>query len=137
MAEFEKGQFFFDHKASNFQGQKGKYFIALTDAECDDDWIVCFVLNTERRMDLHNVDCNKNVQKFILTPNNFSFVKNYTAIMLSLPCCYQLIEMYKDNIKLLNDKADEVICRRIKNCIDLNQITIKLAKLIKECYKSR
>ncbi len=137
MVEFERGQFFLDHQATNYQGQKGKYFIALTDAECDDDLIVCFVLNTERRMELHTLDCNKEVQKYILAPNSFSFVRDHSAIMLSLPCCYKLIEMYKDNIQILNDKADEVLCRRIKNCIDLNQIIIKFAKIIKECYKSR
>ena len=50
MADFNKGQTFLDKSATNYQGTKGKYFIALSDADDDDDPVICFVMNTEHRM---------------------------------------------------------------------------------------
>jgi hypothetical protein len=134
MADFEKGQTFLDLKATNFSGTKGKYYIALSDAEDDDDRIISFVMNTENRMDKCRIGCNKKLQKYILKPGDFSFIKNYTAIMLELPVQYSLSEMYEDNIKLL-DKADDNLCRQIKNCIDFNYIPVKFAQIIKTCFK--
>ena len=77
MAEFEIGQTFLDIKSTNFYSQKEKYYIALSNAEYEDDPIICFVMNTERRMDKYHIDCNKKDQKFILEPNTLSFIKNY------------------------------------------------------------
>lgn len=134
MATFEKGQTFLDLGAINFYGEKGKYFIALSDAEYDDDLIVCFVMNTEKRMDKCHLHCNRELQKFIIKPNTFSFIKDYTAIMLILPCCYYLKEMYEPRIRLL-DIADETLCRQIKNCIDWNEIPPKFKFLIKQSFK--
>lgn len=134
MAEFEIGHTFLDLKATNFYGEKGKYFIALSSAEYDDDPIICFVMNTENRMDKYHLDCNRGNQKFILAPNKFSFIKNHTSIMLSQPVQYSLRGIYEDNIKLL-DKADILLCRQIKNCIDWNYIPHKFAELINSSFK--
>ena len=134
MTDYEKGQTFLDLKATNYSGTKGKYFIALNDADDDDDPIIAFVMNTENRMDQFRVGCNKKFQKYILQPGDFSFIKNHTAIMLELPQLYTLAEMYDNNIKLL-DKADDNLCRQIKNCIDFNYIPVKFAQIIKTCFK--
>jgi hypothetical protein len=133
MAELERGQTFFDSRAVNLNQQKSKYFIALSNADFDDDLIVCFVMNTERRMEKYHIGCNKTSQKFIIKPGTFSFIKTYTSIMFDQPCCYQLNDIYEDNIKLL-DKADDMLCRQIKNCIDWNYIPQKFSKLIKMSF---
>jgi len=133
MAEFEKGQTFLDLKAINLYSEKGKYFIAMSNAEYEDDYIICFVMNTEKRMDKYHPKCNREHQKFIIKPYTFSYIKDYTSIMLAQPCCYQLSVMYEDNIKIL-DKADEILCRQIKNCIEWNYIPFKFAKIIKDSF---
>jgi len=134
MAEFDFGQTFLDKQATNFSGTKGKYYIALSNADYDDDLIICFVMNTEKFMDKYQYNCNKSAQKFIIAPNTFSFIDRDTSIMLDQPVCYKFIEMYGNNIKLL-DQADETLCRQIKNCIDFNNIPPKFATLIKDCFK--
>lgn len=134
MAEFEKGQTFLDLKATNYQGTKGKYFIGLSNADYDDDIIVCFVFNTENRMDKYHLYCNSEVQKFILPPKIFPFLTNHSAIMLNQPCCYNLKEIYNDSIKLL-EKADDNLSRQIKNCIDWGYIPPKFQTLIKQSFK--
>jgi hypothetical protein len=136
MAEFEKGQFFFDKTATNYQGSKGKYFIGLTDANDGDDIIVSFVLNTENNFQKYNLNCNRDIQKYILTPNQFSFLKNYTSIMLSVPRKYTFEEMCESHIDILKDIADEKVCRQIKNCIDMDLIEPIFANPIKECFKT-
>lgn len=136
MADFEKGQFFFDKRAINHQGTKGKYFIGLNDAEYEDDVIVCFVINSEYRMDRLRLNCNKDENKFVLKPDSFQFIKHHSSIMLAIPNYYKLIEMYLPSIKLL-DKADDLMCRQIKNCIDWSYIIQKYHKLIKDCFKSK
>lgn len=136
MAEFEKGLTFHDKTATNFDGEKGKYFIGLTDAEFEDDIIVSFVINTEHRMDKYRIGCNKEAEKYILEPKQFSFLKNYSSIMLDQSCGYLLKEMYEKNIELFyDDKADDNLCRRIKNCINFDSIPTKYSILIKECFK--
>lgn len=134
MADFNKGQTFLDLSAINFYGTKGKYFIALSNAEYDDDIIVCFVMNTEHRMDKYHLLCNKNQQRFIIAPKTFSFISDYTSIMLVKEVFYEYSELFRDHIKL-KDLADETLIRQIKNCIDLNYITPKAAKLIKDSFK--
>lgn len=136
MAEFDKGQFFFDRKAINFQGPKGKYFIGLTDANEADDLIVSFVINTENNFNKYNLKCNSKAQKFILAPNEFSFLSKHSSIMLSIPCRYSFEEICESNIEILKDKADDTLCRQIKNCIDLEQIEPLFSNPIKECYKN-
>lgn len=134
MAEFDIGQTFFDKKAVNLDHQKGKYFIALSSAEDLDDEIVCFVMNTETRMDRYKVGCNKNHDKYIIEPGTFSFIKKNTSIMLAQPARYFLYEIYGNDI-ILYEKADSLLCRQIKNCLNWNNIIIKFAKLIKESFK--
>ncbi len=134
MAGYNKGQTFLDKKATNLDGTKGKYFIALSDADFDDDDIICFVMNTERRMDLHNPFCNREKGKFIIKPNTFSFIKDFTSIMLKTEVYYKFSEMYDDNI-ILYDKAEELLLRQIKNCIDFNYILDKGIQLIKNSFK--
>jgi len=133
MADFNKGQTFLDLSATNFQGTKSKYFIALSNAKDEDDLVVCFVMNTEHRMDKYHLLCNKSKQRFIIKPETFSFIKYYTSIMLVKEVFYQYSEFYKDNIKLL-DIANETLIRQIKNCIDWKFLTPKAAKLIKESF---
>lgn len=136
MAEFERGQFFFDKQATNFQGVKGKYFIALTEATEADDMIVCFVINTENNFPKYSLNCNRFVQKFILAPGQFSFVAKHSSIMLSLPCRYTFEEICNSNINILTDIADDNLCRQIKNCIEMDQIEPLFSSALKNCYKN-
>jgi len=134
MADFNKGQTFFDECAVNYEGTKGKYYIALSDADNDDDLIVCFVMNTENRMDKYHLLCNKDKQRFIISPGTFTFIKRYTSIMLMREVFYKYSEIYQDNIKLL-DLTDDNLVRQIKNCIDWNYISEKAKNIIKQSFK--
>ena len=69
MAVFNKGQTFIDHKAIDLTGIKPKYFIALSSADDPDDMVVCFVMNTEHRMDKYHFNCNKKDLRFIIQSN--------------------------------------------------------------------
>ncbi len=133
MADFNRGQTFLDLSATNLQGTKGKYFIAMSNAEDEDDLIVCFVMNTEHRMDKYHLHCNKNEQRFIIAPGTFSFISVHTSIILVKEVFYQFHELFQDNIKLL-DSASETLTRQIKNCIDWDFITLKAARLIKKSF---
>ena len=75
MAEFEIGQTLLDKQSTNFDGTKGKYFIALSSADYDNDPIICFVMNTERKMSKYHYNCNKKNQRFIIKPETFSFIR--------------------------------------------------------------
>jgi len=134
MADFNKGQTFLDKSATNQQGTKPKYFIALSDADYDDDTIICFVMNTEHRMAQYNWLCNKDKQRFIIKPQTFTFITVPTSIILSKEAYYRYSEMYKPNIKLL-EMADDTLIRQIKNCIDWNYISVKAANIIKQSFK--
>ena len=138
MATIDRGQFFLHHHAIKDGKQKAKYFIALTEGELDDDRVICFVLNTENRMDLYRVGCNKNKQKFVLYNeiHRFEFLEKPSSIMLDEPCCYWVKEFYEDKITILRDKADEKLCREIKNCIDEGYILPSLMKQIRDNYKN-
>lgn len=139
MATIEKGQFFLDHKAIKDGQSKAKFFIALTEAELDDEKIVCFVINTEKRMDIYQVLCNRKKQKFVLSPDihKFSFLENFSSIMLDEPCFYFVNEFYEDGLDLLDDIAEETLCRQINNCIDIGYLLPGFTKLLKENYKNK
>lgn len=139
MATIEKGQFFLDHKALKQGKTKAKYFIVLNDGEIDDDELVCIVLNTEHRMDLYHVGCNKEKQKFVLykDQHNFNFLKEPSSLILDEPRIYLVGEFYLDNILILDDIADETLCRQINNCIDYKHLLPKVSKLLKNCYKRK
>jgi len=139
MATIDRGQFFLDFKAVKSGNEKAKFFIALTEGTDDDDSIICFVINTEHRMDLYNVNCNRSKQRFILFKDvhKFEFLKNPSSIMLDDACQYFIAEFYEDNLKILDDKADEILCRQIKNCIDEGYILPAFMKKIKENYKNK
>lgn len=137
MATIDKGQFFLDFTALKNGVSKAKYFITLTEGNEDEDSIICFVINTEHRMDLYNVGCNGNKQRFILFKDihKFEFLKNPSSVMLDEACQYFIEEFYGDNLKILDDKADETLCRQIKNCIDEGYILPSFMSKIKENYK--
>lgn len=135
MVDIEIGQTFLHLRATSYQGVKPKYFITMSRANDVGDEFACFVMNTERRMPKYCLNCNKSVQKFIIAPSTFSFIKNYTAIMLSIPCLYKYEEIYESNIKLL-DIASNLLCKQIKNCVDWDYIQPKIALLIKEAFKT-
>ncbi len=134
MADFEIGQTFLDFQSSREGVKKPKYFIAMSPANYDDDQIVCLVMNTEHRMDIVRVGCNKRIGKFVLAPGALSFIKKHTSIMLSRPCLYNYYEMFESNIKLL-DLVEDSLLRQIKNCIDFDDIPIKFTKMIKGAFK--
>jgi len=134
MAEFERGQTFLDKKATNFDGTKGKYFIALSSGEFSDDEIVCFVMNSENRFEKYHLNCNKTPGKFIIKPETFSFINKYTSIMLKSEVYYTLDDLCDDNILYL-DIADDQLQREIKNCIDFNYLLPKGTKLIRDSFK--
>jgi hypothetical protein len=85
MPLFEAGTTFLDHYSRNIQGEKAKYFIGMNNADDEDDVIVAFVFNTEHRMDLYRVGCNKDKQKYVIEPKSFSFISAHSSIMLSVP----------------------------------------------------
>lgn len=138
MALFEKGITFLDFRAVNIQGGKPKYFIALTPGDYDDDHIVCCVFNTEKRPDLIDCcGCNKRLNKYIIQPGSFSFIKVHTAIDL-VPLSYLLKDILcSSHIKILDssDIASDLLCRRIKNCMDKQYIPLKFNNILKETYK--
>ncbi len=133
MADIEIGQTFLDLKATNYQGTKRKYFIAMSRADCIGDSFACFVMNTEDYKDKYRLWCNKTKGKFLIAPGTFSFIDRYTSIMLFSPCIYKFEEMFQENIKIL-DIAPPTICKHIKNCIDWNNIQRKIACLIKTSF---
>ena len=142
MAIIEKGQFFKDNKAVKLDTEpKSKYFITLTQGNEEDDPLLCFVLNTEDRMDLYKVGCNKKKEKFILSPDiqNFTFLKNFSAIMLLGAQTYKVFELFEnDGIEVLEkDIADDELLRQIKNCIDINNLLPKEKELLDENYKKK
>lgn len=136
MPLFEAGRTFLDKKAPNLSGSKAKYFIGMNDADFEDDYIVCFVFNTEHRIDLlPNIGCVKAKLKYVIEPGTFSFIIKHSSIEL-LPVFYKLKELL-DNPNIVElDKADEILARRIKNCVDENLIPSKAWNLIKDSFKN-
>jgi hypothetical protein len=110
----------------------------LTDGDSDDDLLVCFSLNTEKRMDKYNVLCNKKSAKFILSPeiHKFTFLKKFTSLNLDEPCLYSVKELFENHIKICEkDKAGIELVRQIKNCIDNGYLLPKHIFLIKDSFK--
>lgn len=137
MGIIKKGLFFLDHHAQRDFKEKPKYFIVFTDGDLSDDELVCFSLNTEHRMDLYNVQCNKNKAKFILSPklHPFSFLTEYSALRLDEPCLYRVEELFGDQFMVFeNDIAPNLLLRQIKNCIDEGYLLPKHILLIKNSY---
>lgn len=135
MAEFERGQTFIDLKSSNINQTKAKYFIALSNANYEDDEIICFVMNTEQRMNLFNYDCNKNAGKFIIPNGTFKFIDRDTSIMLRTETYFLFSEILNSSSIKLLEIADEQLQRKIKNCIDFNFIPPKAKKIILDSFK--
>lgn len=133
---FEKGQTFLDKAAINIQGKKPKYFIALTSANEPDDIVICFVINTENRMELYKEACNKAKGKYILKPKELTFITNHSSIMLDLPCKYYLKELGEKTVELF-EIADDTLCRQIKNCLNFDNINPKFGDMIKKCFKTK
>jgi len=134
MAELERGQTFLDLKACNSDGTKGKFHISLSNVSFDDDILVCFVFNTEHKMSKYKLDCNPTSERFIIAPKTFSFITDFTSIMLHREVIYRLEEIYESNIKLL-DIADDMLSRKIKNCICRDHISPKMYALITNSFK--
>lgn len=137
MITVERGQFFLDYHSIKVGKEKAKFFLALTSGDELDEEVICFVINTEKRMDLYNVCCNKSKQKFILYNeiHNFNFLEKPSSIMLDEARKYYVKEFFDDGIKLLDDIAEEKICREIKNCIDPGYILPKFWAIIQADYK--
>ena len=135
MAELELGWTFFDKRATNLAGQKGKYFLAFADAEYDDDRIPCFVCNTENRMDICHLGCNEKHERYVIAPETFSWVTDYTAIMLNKESWYTLEEILGDEIEL-KERAKETLLRQIKNCIDKDSISPAALERINSSFHS-
>jgi hypothetical protein len=137
MGIIEKGLFFWDpHATKNFE-ENDKYFIVMSDGEYEDDILICFSLNTEKRMDIYHVGCNKGKAKFILSPDKykFSFLKKFTALNLHTPSQYKVSELFNDEIKVYeHDKANEELLRQIKNCIDEGYLLPREIELIKKSF---
>ena len=133
---FEKGQTFLDKAALNIQGSKAKYFIALTNGNEPDDIIVCFVINSEIRMELYKEGCNRAKGKYILKPKELSFVAKHSSVMLDYPAKYTVKELCENSIELF-EKANDILCRQIKNCINFDNINPKFGDIIKECFKNK
>ena len=137
MAEFERGQTFIDLKSPNIQGTKPKYFIALNNADFDDDLIICFVMNTEHHFSKYHLKCNKEKSRYILKAKDLTFITDYTSIILNLPHRFTLEEIANSSHIKLEEIAPELMQREIKNCIDFGYIREDWAKLIKESFKNK
>lgn len=140
MGIIEKGLFFLDYHATRDFKEKAKFLIVFTDGEYEDDVLVCFSLNTEQRMDLYHVGCNKKKAKFILSPDlqKFSFLDKFTYIKLDEPLFYSVEELFGQNIKIFEkDKADIELLRQIKNCIDTGYLLTRQIELIKNSFNSK
>lgn len=135
MPLFEVGTTFLDHRAINIKGTNPKYFLALNNADDKDDIIVSFVFNTEHRMDLYHVGCNKEKQKFVVAPKSFSFISDYSSIMLAVPTYYQLEEIIDIPSMKIFEKANDKLLREIKNCLDMKNVSLKFHHLIKDSFK--
>ncbi len=134
MCLLKRGQFFIDLRAANNQGTKPKYFIAMTSADFDDDWVVCFVINTERHMDkMASIGCNKKRLAYVLEPGQFSFLTEYSSIFLRVRQ-YTLAELINSNTIKMLDIAPDELCRKIKNCCDKDNIEVKFWKMLNEEY---
>lgn len=135
MPLFEAGTTFLDHRAANIDGEKAKYFIGMNNADDEEDVVVAFVFNTEHRMDLYRVGCNKEKQKFILQPKDIGYLTDHTSVMLSIPRYYHLKEIVDGkSIKEL-ERTSETIARQIKNCLDMKNVAVKFQQLIKDSFK--
>lgn len=135
MPFFEAGTTFIDFKATSIQGQKPKYFIGMNNAEDEDDIIIAFVFDTQHELGSLKVGCNKEKLKFILKPNELSFITELTAIQLATARYYTLkVLCSSKEIKILG-KSSDVLARQIKNCIDMNYIVTKYHHLIKGSFK--
>lgn len=140
MAIIEKGTFFLDlHATKNFE-ENDKFMLVMSEAEFEDDVLLCFSLNTEHRMDLYHVGCNGRKAKFILSPDldKFSFLKRFTYLKLDEPLIYKVKELFEDSIKVYeSDKANEILLRQINNCIDRGYLTPKQVEILKQTYNSK
>jgi hypothetical protein len=135
MSLFDAGTTFLVKRSTNLQGTKPKYFIGMNNGDEEDECIISFVFNTEKRMDLHHLHCNKDKQKFIIEPSTFSFINVYSAIILSVPNFFSLKEILCEKEIKIMDTAPELLSRQIKNCIDWSYIPIKYHQIIKQCFK--
>lgn len=136
MPLFEAGRTFLDKKAPNLSGSKAKYFIGMNNADFEDDYIVCFVFNTEHRIDLMpHLGCIKAKLKYVIEPGAFSYITKHSSIEL-YPVYYKLKELL-DNPNIVElDKANDILSRRIKNCVDEKLIPPKAWNLIKDSFKN-
>jgi len=132
----KKGQTFLHKNATNYQGTKPKYFIALNQADGLEDEIVCFVINSENRMDKYVEGCNKGKGKYILKPNELSFITHHSSIMLDLPIRYYVKELFENDFVIL-DIANDLLCRQIKNCMNFDNIPSRFGNIIKDCFKDK
>jgi len=140
MDTIKKGLFFLDYQAQRDFKKKAKYFIVFTDGDLLDDELVCFSLNTEHRMDLYRILCNKNKAKFILSSSvhKFSFLTEFSTLMLNEPCIYRVEELFSDRFEVFeNDIASIELLRQIRNCIDDGYLLPKHILLIKNSFSQR
>ena len=134
MPLFEAGRTFLDKRAINSTGLNDKYFIGMNDADFENDLIVCFVFNTEHRMDLlPHIGCVKDKLKYVIEPGTFSFIKSHSSIDL-YPVFYALKELVDSKNIIELEKADDDLARRIKKCIDEKHIPTKAWSLIKDSF---
>ncbi len=137
MATVKRGQFFLHHKAIKEGVSKPKFFICLIEGEDLDDEILCLVINSERRIGMYQPGCNKQKAKFVLTTSKYSFdfLKHDSSIMLLRIFHYKVADLFADDIRILNDVANDGLCRQIKNCIDKNNLLSKEEEVLKYHYK--
>jgi hypothetical protein len=135
MPLWEAGTTFLDFHATNIHGQKPKYYISLNNADDEDDVLVSFVFNTERRMDLYHTGCNKGKGKFVVVPGSISFISEHSSIMLALPAYYLLKEIIDNSSVKILEKVGEKLLREIKNCLDLKHVIQKYHSRIKDSFK--
>lgn len=107
----------------------------MTSADFDDDWVVCFVINTEHRMDqMTSTGCNKERLAYVLEPGQFSFITKYSSVYL-IATQYTLSDILNSDSIVLLETAPDELCRKIKNCCDKDNIEVKFMKMLNEEYK--
>lgn len=133
MAIFEKGTIFRIQKStkmhrgiSGFQ-TKPKMFLALNDAEYEDDPIVSLVLCTENQ--ITSEGCYKRKNKYIILPGLCKCITNTTYIQTVEESYFDLKKIL-ESCNTIHDTITESDFNKIYNCLEKENFLIKAEKIM-------
>lgn len=115
------------HRGSVGFRTKQKMFLALNDAEYEDDYVVSLVLNTEVHIEENG--CHRHRNKYIIPPGICACITNITHI--------QTIEESYFRLDTILENGNEIHCTisstefsRIYNCLDKNNFLLKADNIL-------